>query len=65
MVYNYVIYSINKFKFKIINNLSHIIISTDGFRLKFINESNKYKKIDMGGKVNNNIQKPIENKINF
>ena len=40
-------------------------ISTDGFRLKFINELNKYKKIDMGGQVNNNIEKTIENKIDF
>ncbi len=40
-------------------------ITTDGFRLKFIKELNKYKKIDMGGKINNNIGKPIENKIEF
>ena len=40
-------------------------ISTDGFRLKFINELNKYKTIDMGGKYLNNIGGPVENKIEF
>ena len=40
-------------------------ISTDGFRAKFINELSKYKKIDMGGKYNNNIGGPVTNKINF
>ena len=34
------------------------------FRLNFINELNKYKKIDMGGKCNKNAKK-IENKILF
>ena len=34
------------------------------FRLNFINELNKYKKIDMGGKYNNNVGK-IRNKIKF
>ena len=34
-------------------------ISTDGFRLKFIKELNKYKKVDMAGKVDNNIVTPI------
>jgi hypothetical protein len=37
-------------------------IITDGFRIKFINELNKYKKVDMGGVYNNNIGKPH---INF
>ena len=40
-------------------------ISTDGFRFKFINELNKYKKIDMGGKYQNNVGGPIKNKIEF
>lgn len=40
-------------------------ISTDGFRIKFINELNKYKKVDMGGKFNNNIGHLINNKIQF
>ena len=40
-------------------------ISTDGFRLNFINELNRYKKIDMGGKYQNNVGGPINNKIEF
>ena len=40
-------------------------ISSDGFRLKFINELNKYKKVDMGGKILNNVGGPIQNKIEF
>ena len=39
--------------------------ATDGFRMKFINELSKYKKIDMGGKYNNNIGRQIKNKIQF
>ena len=34
------------------------------FRLNFINELNKYKKVDMGGRYNNNVGK-IKNKILF
>ena len=37
----------------------------DRFRLKFINELNKYKKVDMGGKYKNNIGGKIKNKIEF
>ena len=37
---------------------------TDGFRLKFINELNKYKKVDMGGRYKNNVGK-IKSKIDF
>ena len=40
-------------------------IITDGFRIKFINELNKYKKVDMGGAYNNNIGKPVKDKIKF
>ena len=40
-------------------------ISTDYFRINFIEKLNKYKKIDMGGKVNNNIGGSIKNKIKF
>ena len=40
-------------------------ISTDFFRNNFIKELNKYKKVDMGGKVNNNVGGPIEDKIKF
>ena len=37
--------------------------STDGFRFKFINELNKYKKVDMGGKAYNNIGRIIDKKM--
>ena len=37
---------------------------TDNFRLEFIEELNKYKHVDMGGKYKNNIGK-IKNKIKF
>ena len=40
-------------------------IQSDLFRLKFINELNKYKKIDMAGKYNNNIGRRISNKTEF
>ena len=40
-------------------------ISTDGFRLKFIKELNKYKKVDMGGTIDNNIKMHIKDKIKF
>ena len=40
-------------------------ISTDGFRLKFIDELSKYKKVDMGGRYNNNIGGQIRDKIKF
>ena len=39
--------------------------STDGFRLHFIKELSKYKKVDMGGKYNNNIGRKIYNKTEF
>ena len=38
---------------------------TDGFRVNFINELSKYKKVDMGGKYNNNIGMKVENKTEF
>ena len=38
---------------------------SDKFRLKFIKELEKYKKIDMGGKYKNNIGGQIKNKIKF
>jgi hypothetical protein len=37
---------------------------TDNFRLEFIEELNKYKLVDMGGKYKNNVGK-IKNKIKF
>ena len=39
--------------------------STDGFRLEFIKELNKYKKVDMGGTVGKNIKESIINKFEF
>ena len=38
---------------------------TDYFRLDFINQLNKYKKVDMAGRYNNNVGGPIKNKIEF
>ena len=40
-------------------------ISGDFFRLKFIDELNKYKKVDMGGKYKNNVGERVKNKIQF
>ena len=39
--------------------------STDGFRLKFIKELSKYKKVDMGGAVMNNIGWRVKKKKIF
>lgn len=38
---------------------------TDYFRLDFIKKLNLYKKVDMGGKFNNNVGGRIKNKIQF
>lgn len=38
---------------------------SDGFRIKFIKELNKYKKVEMGGKYMNNIGGPVKNKTKF
>ena len=38
---------------------------TDFFRLNFIEELNKYKKVDMGGNYNNNVRGPVKDKIEF
>jgi hypothetical protein len=40
-------------------------VSSDNFRLNFIRQLNKYKLVDMAGKVFNNIGKVIEKKIEF
>ena len=40
-------------------------LSSDNFRIKFINELNKYKKVDMGGRFMNNIGEPVKNKTKF
>ena len=39
--------------------------SSDGFRINFIKELNKYKDVDMGGKYKNNVGGRIKNKIKF
>ena len=51
----------NKFCAAVISNN----FSSDGFRLKFIKELDKYKKVDMGGNVMNNIGKRVKDKIKF
>jgi len=38
--------------------------NTDGFRMNFINELNKYKQVDMGGRYKNNVG-PVKNKTEF
>jgi hypothetical protein len=40
-------------------------ISGDFFRLKFINELNKYKGVDMGGRFKNNVGGKVKDKIQF
>lgn len=65
---------INKIRQKVLNNptrknfcaalISNSRIS-DGLRLIFIEELNKYKIIDMGGKYKNNIGRRIKDKIKF
>ena len=50
-----------KFWAALISNFQFI----DGFRIKFINELNKYKIIDMGGANKNNVGGKIRNKIKF
>ena len=40
-------------------------LSSDKFRIKFIKELNKYKKVDMGGNYMNNIGRRVKNKIKF
>ena len=50
-----------KFCAAVISNIK----STNGFRVKFINELNKYKKVDMGGSFMNNVGGPVQDKIKF
>jgi hypothetical protein len=38
---------------------------TNGFRIKFINELKKYKKVDMGGSYQNNVGGNVKNKTQF
>ena len=65
---------INKMRKQLLNNrirakFCAAVISNyysgDQFRLDFINELNKYKKIDMGGRYQNNIGQIIKNKTEF
>ena len=65
---------IQKIRDKVINNLirkkfcAAVIsnrYSSDGFRLKFIDELGKYKRVDMGGGFNNNIGGRVKDKIKF
>ena len=51
----------NKFCASVISNND----SYTYFRLQFIKELNKYKKIDSGGRVFNNVGGPVKNKIHF
>jgi hypothetical protein len=51
----------NKFCAGVISNY----YNSDGFRLKFIKELSKYKKIDLGGSRGMNIGKGIKSKIQF
>ena len=64
--------NLNKIRKNVLNNpirtkfcAAVISNSNSFFRNKFINELNKYKKIDMGGKYNNNIGKRVINKTEF
>ena len=40
-------------------------LSSDKFRIKFIKELNKYKKVDMGGHYMNNVGRRVKNKMKF
>ena len=45
--------------------ISNCGISFAKFRLNFINKLSEYKKVDMGGKCQNNINRKVKNKIEF
>ena len=66
--------NINKIRKKVLNSpirskFCGALISngknSDNFRLEFINELNKYKKVDMGGRYNNSIGYVVKNKNKF
>ena len=69
----YNIKAIKQFREKALNNPNRTkfcsaVISNGGmdkFRIKFINELNKYKEIDMGGSFLNNVGGPVKDKIKF
>ena len=52
-----------KFCAAVISDISPIY--SNNFRLKFINELNKYKRVDMGGSYKNNVGGKVKNKIKF
>jgi hypothetical protein len=65
-------YNIKNMREKVLNNplrtkFCAAIISNNktSLRIEFINELNKYKKVDMGGKFLNNIGGPVKDKIKF
>ena len=66
-------YNLNQIRREAINNkrknfCAAVISNNLGFtyfRMNFINELNKYKKIDMGGRAFNNIGKIVDDKIQF
>ena len=45
--------------------ISNCGISFAKFRLNFIDKLSEYKKVDMGGKCQNNINRKVKNKIEF
>ena len=68
----YNIKGIKKMRQKVLNNplrkkFCAAVISNNitSLRIKFINELNKYKKVDMGGKFLNNVGGPVKDKIEF
>jgi len=68
----YNIKGIKKMRQKVLNNplrkkFCAAVISNNitSLREKFINELNKYKKVDMGGKFLNNVGGPVKDKIEF
>ena len=52
-----------KFCAAVISDVSEVF--SNNFRLKFIEELNKYKKVDMGGGYKNNVGGKVKNKIEF
>ena len=57
--------NVNRTKFcaAVISDVSEVF--SNNFRLKFIEELNKYKKVDMGGGYKNNVGGKVKNKIEF
>ena len=63
--------NINKIREKVLKQpvrnyfCAAVISNCNGYRLKFIERLNKYKKVDMGGRCRNNIKRRVVNKIEF